>query len=169
MAAVLSVRVYTGANAATESAAQTGISFLSIDSAATDTTTRQNNPVQAGTASFEKHLRLKIDTAPAVSVSNFKWWTDAAGTANVNLRAKEGVGTGGATPGTGDTTPSATAMTGDIDAYTRTSGAKGTWDSASYGTLNNVTKALLLQLQPQAAASPGAWPQETINYSYDEV
>lgn len=169
MAASLSVRVYTGTNAATESAAQTGISFLSIDSAATDVTTRQNNPVQAGTASFEKHLRLKIDTAPAVSVSNFLWWTDGAGMANVNLRAKEGVGLGGATPGSGDTTPTATAMTGDIDAYTRTAAAKGTWDSASYSALNAVTKALLLQLQPAAAAAPGAWTQETINFSYDEV
>ena len=169
MAASISVRVYTGTNAGTESAAQTGISFLSVDSAATDATTRQNNPVQAGTASYEKHLRLKVDTAPAVSVSNFLWWTDGSGTANVALRAKEAVGTGGATPGTGDTTPSATAMTSDIDAYTRTSGAKGTWDSGSYSTLNDVTKALLLQLQPASNASPGAWGQETINYSYDEV
>lgn len=169
MAAVIDVRVYTGANAATESAGQTGISFLSIDSAATDVTTRQNNPVTAGTASFEKHLRLKVTTAPAVSVSNFLWWTDGAGQANVNLRAKEGVGTGGATPGTGDATPSATAMTADIDAYTRTAAAKGTWDSGSYSAVNSVTKALLLQLQPTAAAAPGAWTQETINYSYDEV
>lgn len=169
MAAALSVRVYTGASAGTESAAQTGISFLSIDSAATDATTRQNNPVQAGTASFEKHLRLHIDTAPAVSVSNFLWWTDGTGTANVALRAKEAVGAGGASPGTGDTTPSATAMTADIDAYTRTAAAKGTWDSGSYSALNNVTKALLLQLQPNASAAPGAWAQETINYSYDEV
>lgn len=169
MPATISVRVYTGTNAGTESAAQTGISFLSIDSAATDATTRQNNPVQAGTASFEKHLRLKIDVAPAVSVSNFKWWTDGAGQANVALRAKEAIGAGGATPGTGDTTPVATAMTGDIDAYTRTAAAKGTWDAASYSALNNVTKALILQLQPASNASPGAWTQETINYSYDEV
>lgn len=169
MAAVLSVRVYTGTNAGTESAAQTGISFLSIDSAATDATTRQNNPVLAGTASFEKHLRLKVDTSPAVSVDNFLWWTDGSGQANVNLRAKEGIGTGGATPGSGDSTPTATAMTSDIDAYTRTSGAKGTWDSASYVTQNHVTKALLLQLQPTGSASPGAWTQETINFSYDEV
>ena len=169
MAAVVDVRVYTSTNAATESGTQTGTSFLSIDSAATDSGTRQSNPVTAGTASFEKHLRLKITTAPAVSVGNIKWWTDGSGQANVNLRAKEAVGTGGATPGTGDTTPSASAMSGDIDGYTRTSGAKGTWDSGSYSALNNVTKALLLQLQPQAAASPGAWTQETINYSYDEI
>jgi len=169
MAAVLTPRVYTGASAGTESAAQTGISFLSTDSAATDATTRQNNPVVAGTASFEKHVRLKVDTSPAVSVTNFKFWTDGAGQANVNLRAKLAVGTGGATPGTGDTTPTATAMTGDVDAYTYTSGAKGTWDAASYVTQNHVTKAALLQLQPTGSASPGAWTQETLNYSYDEV
>jgi len=169
MAAVLSVRVYTSTNAATESAAQTGVSFLSIDSSATDSGTRQTNPVVAGTASYEKHLRLKVDTSPAVSVSNFLWWTDGTPSSNVALRAKEGVGTGGATPGTGDTTPSATAMSSDIDAYSRTSGAKGTWDSGSYVTQNDVTKALLLQLQPNGSATPGAWAQETINYSYDEV
>lgn len=169
MPATISVRVYTGANAATESAAQTGISFLSIDSAATDATTRANNPVAAGTNSFVKNLRLKLDVAPANAVTNFLWWTDGTGQANVALRAKEQVGTGGATPGTGGVTPSATALAADIDAYTRTSGAKGTWDTASYSTLNNVTKSLQLQLQPAAGATAGPWTQETINYQYDET
>lgn len=170
MAATIGVFVYTGASAATESgAAQTGISFLSIDSAATDATTRQNNPVVAGTTSFEKHIRLKATVAPAVSWGNVKFWTDGAGQANVGLRAKLAVGTGGATPGTGDTTPTATAMTADVDAYTLTSGAKGTWDAATYSALNTVSKALLLQLSPTGSATPGAWTQETLNYSYDEV
>ena len=169
MAAVLTVRVMTGTNAATQSSAQTGISFLSIDSSATDSGTRSANPVVAGTNSYEKHLRLAIDTAPAVSVSNFKFWTDGSGQSNVALRAKLAVGTGGATPGTGDTTPTASTMSGDADAYSYTSAAKGTWDSASYSTVTNVTKALLLQLQPSGSASPGAWTQETLSYSYDEV
>ena len=169
MVATLSVRVYTGASAATESAAVTGISFLSIDSAATDLTTRQTNPVIVGSNSFEKHLRLKIDAAPANAVTNFLVWTDGSGTANVGLRAKLAVGTGGATPGTGDTTPAATTMIGDVDAYSLTAAAKGTWDSTSYSTLNSVTKAMILQLQPTALASPGNWPTETISYSYDET
>lgn len=169
MPATVGVFVYTGASAATESTVQTGISFLSIDSAATDATTRQNNPVVAGTTSFEKHIRLKATVAPAVSWGNVKFWTDAAGQANVGLRAKLAVGTGGATPGTGDTAPTATAMTGDADAYTYTSGAKGTWDAATYSAINTVSKALLLQLSPTGAATPGAWTQETLNYSYDEV
>lgn len=169
MAATVGVFVYTGANAATESTVQTGISFLSIDSSATDTTTRSTNPVLVGTTSFEKHLRLKATVAPAVSWGAVKFWTDGAGTANVGLRAKLAVGTGGATPGTGDSTPTATAMTGAADAYTYTSAAKGTWDAATYTGVNTVSKALLLQLVPTGAASPGAWPQETLNYSYDEI
>ena len=169
MVAVVDLRVYTSTNAATESGTQTGISFLSIDSAATDSGTRQSNPVTAGTNSFEKHLRLKVTTAPAVSIGNVKFWTDGSGTSNVNLRAKLAVGTGGATPGTGDTTPTASAMTGDADAYSYVSGSKGTWDAATYASVNSVTKAALMQLQPQAAASPGVWPQETVNYSYDEI
>lgn len=169
MVATVGVFVYTGATAATESTVQTGISFLSIDSSATDTTTRSNNPVVAGTTSFEKHLRLKATVAPAVSWGNVKFWTDGAGMTNVGLRAKLAVGTGGATPGTGDATPTATAMTGDADAYTYTSGAKGTWDAATYSAINTVSKALLLQLVPTGAAAPGAWTQETLNFSYDEV
>jgi hypothetical protein len=163
------VFVYTGASAATESAVQTGISFLSIDSAATDGTTRSTNPVVAGTTSFTKHIRLKATVAPAVSWGAVKFWTDAAGMTNVGLRAKLAQGTGGATPGTGGTTPSATALTGDADAYTYTSGAKGTWDAATYSAVNTVSKEMILQLSPSGAAAPGAWTQETLNYSYDEV
>lgn len=170
MVAVLDVRVYTGTNAATESAAGvSGIDFISADNATNSSGNRTSNPVVVGTNSYEKHLRLKITTPPANGVTNFKFWTDGAGQANVGLRAKLAVGTGGATPGTGDTTPSATTMTGDADAYSYTSGAKGTWDSASYSATNAVTKAMLLQLQPTASADPGNWTQETLNYSYDET
>lgn len=176
MAATVGVFVYTSTSAATESSsAQTGISFLSIDSDATDGTTRQNNPVVAGTSSFEKHIRLKATVAPAVSWGNVKFWTDGTGPldsgsgANIGLRAKLAVGTGGATPGTGDSTPTDTSMTGDADAMSYTSGAKGTWDAATYSAVNTVSKALLLQLQPTGSAAPGAMQQETLNYSYDEV
>lgn len=169
MAATVSLRVYTGTNAATESAAVTGIDFISADNATNSLANRQANPVTVGTNSFSKHLRLKIDSGIINSVGNVKFWTDGSGQANVALRAKLAVGTGGASPGTGDSTPSATALTGDVDAYTLTSGSKGTWDSASYTTNTHVTKALVLQLQPNASATAGNWTQETLNYSYDET
>ena len=168
MAASVTLHVYTGTNAGTESAAQTGISFLSIDSAATDGATRLANAVVAGTNSFSKHLRLKFG-GTFTQCGNVKFWTDGTGTTNVGLRAKLAVGTGGATPGTGDSTPSASALSGDADAYSYTSGAKGTWDSANYTTAGHVSKACVLQLQPTGSATQGTWPQETLNYSWDEV
>lgn len=169
MAAVLTLHVYTGTNAATESAAVTGIDFISADNATNSLGNRQANPVTVGTNSFSKHLRLKIDTAPANAVTNFKFWTDGSGQSNVALRAKLAVGTGGASPGSGDSTPSATSLSGDADAYTYVSGSKGTWDSASYSAEDDVTKALVLQLQPNSSAAAGNWTQETLNYSYDET
>lgn len=169
MAATVSLRVYTGTNAATESAAVTGIDFISADNATNSLANRQANPITVGTNSFSKHLRLKIDSGIINSIGNVKFWTDGTGQSNVALRAKLAVGTGGASPGTGDSTPSATALTGDADAYTYTSGAKGTWDSASYTTNTHVTKALVLQLQPNGSATAGNWTQETLNYSYDET
>lgn len=169
MVAVLTVRVMTGSSAGTQSASVTGIDFISADNATNSSGNRTSNPVVVGTNSFEKHLRLAVDTSPANGVTNFLFWTDGSGTANVGLRAKAAIGTGGSTPGTGDTTPTATTMTGDTDAYAATSGAKVQWDASSYVTITNVTKALLLQLQPTGSANPGNWTQETINYSYDET
>lgn len=169
MAAVIEVHAFTGASAGTDGGAVTAIAFLSIDSAASDLTTRQNNPVAAGTNSYEKHLRFKITTAPAVRVENFRIWTATAQMSNVNLRAKGSVGTGGATA-SGDTAPSATAMTGDVSLYSYTSqGSSYQVDAGPYSTINYWSKAFLLQLQPQAAAAPGAWTSTTIGYSYDEV
>lgn len=169
MAATVTVNVYTGASAATESAAVTGIDFISADNATNSLGNRTSNPVVVGTNSFSKSIRLKFTVAPANGVTNFLFWTDGAGQANVGLRAKYAQGTGGATPGTGGVTNSATALTADSDAYAATSGAKATWDSAAYTTINHVTKALILQLQPTGAATPGNWTQETLNYSYDET
>ena len=169
MAATVSLRVYTGTNAATESSAVTGIDFISADNATNSLANRQANPVTVGTNSFSKHLRLKIDSGIINSVGNVKFWTDGTGQSNVALRAKLAQGTGGASPGTGGTTPSATSLSGDADAYTYTSGAKGTWDSSSYTTNTHVTKEMQLQLQPNGSAAAGNWTQETLNYSYDET
>lgn len=172
MVATLGLFVYSGTNGATESAsAVTGISFFGTTATAAHLTAlsdRQADPITVGSNSVDKQLRLKITVAPANGVTNFKFWTDGSGTANVGLRAKV-IGTGGATPGTGGATPATTTLTGDADAYSYTSGAKLTWDSASYVTVGNVTKALQLQLQPTASATQGNWPQETLNYSYDET
>lgn len=172
MAATLGLFVYSGTNAATESgAAVTGISFFgSTATTASDNTlgARQADPITVGSNSASKSLRLKITAVPANAVTNFQFWTDGSGQANVGLRGKV-VGTGGATPGTGGETPTTSAITGSTDAYTWTSGSKLSWDTASYSALNSVTKSLVLQLQPTGSAAAGNWTQETLNYSYDET
>lgn len=172
MVATLGLFVYSGTNAATESgAAVTGISFFGTTATTASNTAladRQADPITVGSNSASKSLRLKITAVPANAVTNFKFWTDGAGTANVGLRGKV-VGTGGATPGTGGETPTTSAITGSTDAYTWTSGSPLTWDSASYSASGNVTKSLVLQLQPTASATAGNWPTETLSYSYDET
>lgn len=167
-AAVVSLRVYTGTSATSESAAVTGIDFVSTDNSTNSLSNRTQFPVVTGLNSYSKHLRLKIDSAPSNRIENVKFWTDGTPTSNVALVVKLGVGAGGATPGTGDSTPTASALSGATDAYSYTSSSKGTWDSGQYSTLNNVTKSLVLQLQPGASATPGNW-SETLSYSYDEL
>lgn len=169
MAATVTVNVYTGANAATESVAVTGIDFISADNATNTLGNRTANPVTVGTNSFSKSIRAKITVAPANGVTNFLFWTDGTGQTNVGLVALLAQGVGGATPGTGGVTNTATALTAPVNAYTLTSGAKGVWDSVSYVTVGNVTKAIILQLQPTVSAVAGNWTQETLNYSYDET
>ena len=71
MAASVSIRVCTGANAGTESAAVSGIDFLSADNATNSTANRQANPITAGNKSYEKWLRAEVDTAPDNAVDNF--------------------------------------------------------------------------------------------------
>ena len=167
MAATLSLHVYTSTNAATESSAVTGIDLVSADNATNTVGNRQSYPVVVGTNSYEKYMRMKIDVAPANGVGSFKFWTTTSAVSNVLFKAKMAIGSGGATPGTGGSTPVNTAMAGSSDAYTFTSGAKGNWDTASYVTINNVTKAFVLQLQPNGSATPGDWAC-TCNWSYDE-
>ena len=162
MAASLSVRVYTGSAAGTESASVTGIDFISADNATNSLANRTANPITVGTNSYEKWLKLKVDTAPANAVANFKIWGDGAVQTSTTLNW-----TGAYTTGT---TPVATASTIANSTFTNfTSGNKGTWDSGSYSATNATTKYAVFQLVVDSTCGPGNWTQETINFSYDET
>jgi hypothetical protein len=161
MAASLSLRVYTGAGA-TESSAVTGIDLISADNATNTLANRQANPITVGTNSYEKWLKLKIDTAPANGVTNFKIWGDGAVDTSTTLKftsnyATYAQGTTGAT------------TIGNANFTSYTAGNKATWDTASYSATNATTKFVLFQLQVDSTANPGNWTQETISYSYDET
>lgn len=161
MAASLSLRVYTGA-AATESAAVTGIDLISADNATNSLANRQANPITVGTNSYEKWIKLKVDTAPANEVKNFKIWGDGAVMTSTSLYFTAGYVTYAQ-----GTNAASTIANANFTSYT--AGNKATWDSTAYSTTNATTKFVVFQLQVGADAGPGNWTQETISYSYDET
>jgi hypothetical protein len=162
MAASLSVRVYTGSAAGTESAVVTGIDFISADNATNSLANRQANPINVGSQSFEKWLKLKVDTAPANAVANFKIWGDGAVMTSTSL-----FWTGQKITGTTPVNSVSTIANTTFNNFT--SGNKGTWDTNSYAATNATTQYSVFQLAVDGTAGPGNWTQETINYSYDET
>lgn len=162
MAASLSLRVYTSTAPGTESAAVTGIDLISADNATNSLANRQANPITVGTNSYEKWLKLKIDTAPANGVTNFKIWGDGAVDTSTTLKFTSNYVTYQA-----GTTAATTIGNALFTAYTADN--KATWDTASYSATGATTKFVLFQLQVDSTAGPGNWTQETISYSYDET
>lgn len=162
MAATLTLRVYTGSAAGTQSSAVTGVDFISADNATNSLANRQANPITVGTRSYEKWLKLYVDTAPANGVTNFKIWGDGAVQTSTTLYFTGNYVTG--------TTPTATASSIANAAFTTyTSDNKATWDTASYSATGATTKFVVFQLNVDSTCGPGNWTQETINYSYDET
>lgn len=162
MAAVLTLHKYTGASAATESAAISGADLSSADNDTNTLGNRQANPISVGTNSFETWLKLKVDTAPANACANFKVWGDGAIQDLTTLMYAAAVDTG-VTP-VNDTSVIA------VDDFSAvTSGAKATWDDSSLTTIDDLTKFLVFQLQVDSASGAGNWEPETVNYSFDET
>jgi len=161
MAASLSLRVYT-TGAQTESAVVTGIDLESADNATNTLANRQANPITVATNSYEKWLKLKIDTAPANGVTNFKIWGDGAVDTSTTLAFTSQYVTF-------QQASTVTTTIGNANFTTYTAGNKATWDTVSYSATGATTKFVLFQLQVAATANPGNWTQETISYSYDET
>ena len=162
MPASLSGRVYTGSAAGTESGVVTGIDFASADNATNSLGNRQANPINVGSQSFEKWLKLKVDTAPANGVTNFLIWGDGAVMASTTL-----FWTGQRVTGVTPVASVSAIATTSLNGYT--SGNKGVWDTNSYAATNATTRYSVFQLAVDATAGPGNWTQETVNYSYDET
>lgn len=162
MVASLSVRVYTGSAAGTQSSAVTGIDFISADNATNSSGNRTSFPVTVGTNSYEKWLKLYVDTAPQNAVTNFKIWGDGAVQLSTALKFTVNYVTG-QTP----TTATSTVANGDFTTYT--AGNKATWDATSYSATGATTRFVVFQLQVDGTCGPGNWSTETINYSYDET
>jgi hypothetical protein len=139
--ATVTLRVCTGANAATESPSVTGIAFMDIDSPVIDP---DANEVTPGTNSMEKWLRLAIDDADGQSVSDF--WIERTGDLPDGVTIKVGFATAGATPTTAVST---------VARETMAAGRRYFFDTASYDVDGARTDFLVLQEQTTALATSG--------------
>ena len=162
MAAVITVRVWTGTSAGTESAAVTGIDHASADNATNSLANRQANPLTVGTRAYEKWVALHIDAAPANNVSNFQIWGSGTGEVSSDLYvAGEQV--------TGQTPTSGASAVAVADFYDYTAGSKLQWDAGTYTMTDATTQFAVFQLAIAASRGPGARAQDVYNYSYDET
>lgn len=160
MAATVTIRVYTGASAGTESAAVSGIDLLSADNATNSTANRVANPIAANSRSYEKWLRAYVDTAPDNQVDNFQLWGDGAVQSSTDLYV--GKTATGVTPTSGDSSVATNAWTG------YTSGAKFAWHATAMTGVGSKTDYAVMQLDVDSDAAAGNWGQEAISYGFDE-
>lgn len=149
----VSLRVYTGTNAGTESAPQTGIALLSTDSAGTNPAAAEVDP---GTNSFEKWLRVLDDSASAAPAN---YWIERSGDLPVGVVIKLGVTDTPATP---------TASTSAVATTTMAEGRRYFFDAAATEIVGGFASSyVVLQEQVAADADSGAIDQQvfTIGYS----
>jgi len=165
MAADVSLRVFTGTDAGTKSDPVDGIDFISADNAVNNLTNRQNNPIvvpgSGENYSFEKWLKLELDTAPDNEITNIQFWGPSSYPTGTGVNV--GTTQTGATP----TDSESSVATEDVTTYT--SGNKLEWDDGSYSATGLIDEFLVLQLEVDNNASPGNWDQQTYYYSYDEM
>lgn len=150
MAADLSVRCYTGTDAGTESAAQSGI-VLCADDALTGA------DVEPGSVSFERWIRLRVDTAPTLGVTIFS--LTATGELPDGVAIKFGVTDTPATPV--DTV--STVATKEL-----TSGQKFIFDAGTYTEVGEHTRYLVLQEVVDADAPSGAIDPQAFLFGWAE-
>jgi len=150
MAATLTLRVYSGAGAATESGPQTAVYMSS-----TDGVTSGN--INAGSYSYERWLRLKVDSLPATGVTGFWLQNEGVLPADVILRF-----------GVTDTPSTPVATASSIATMELTPGRRFIFDTNVYDTTGDTTRYLVLQEQVLLGAGSGATPQLTPSIGWSD-
>ena len=179
MAATVTIRRLTGAGPTS-----TDITSINTRANAEDahSTAGTTNPIQipaAGTNySFWVVTQLSVDVTPAGTINNIKWYTDGANGFGTGVTCKMNTATGyvqatGTTGTTGDqltTGAYATLAGAPTDAFAFTSGSPksvtGTMSNPSTGALGD---RVVYQIEVGTTAGPGATPQETFTWKYDET
>lgn len=146
------LRVFTGANAATMSTAQTAVSLLSVDAATNDPGSHQVAP---GSNSFEKWVAVYVDAADSTTYSNF--WVECGSSAPAGVTIKVGFADAGATP---------TSATSTVAKTTLSPGRRYLWDDTVYDTTGDRTRFLVIQAQVAATAASGAIPQIALTFGW---
>lgn len=161
MTATISIRVFTGTTAGTQSDAVTGIDLIAEDNADNSPENRAANPIPVGENSYEKYIKARVDVAPDNYVENFQAWGPGSTQANTDLMY--GLTASAATP----------VRTGSVVATTNfneeNSASKLVWHAGQLTAVGHTTQFLVFQLQVGETATQGNWTQQTINYSYDEA
>ena len=154
MAPLLTLRIYTGTSAGTESAAQSGIALMDIDSA---TNAPVANDIAKGANSFEKWMRIKVDDADGLSFTNF--WIERSGDVPDGVTVKMGVT---------DTASTPTAATSSIATTTMADGRRYIFDANEYDADNDTTRYLVIQAQVAASAATGNIEQQVFTVGYSQ-
>lgn len=150
MTANLSLRAYTGAGAATESAAQSSVALVAADALA-------GPDVAPGSRSFERWLRLRVDAAPALGVTGF--WLQNEGDLPDGVTILFGVAD---TPATPVDTPSTVAV------KTLMAGERYVFDNAILTEVGEHTRYIVIQEVVAAEAASGAIPEQALTWGWSE-
>jgi hypothetical protein len=148
--AALSTRVYTGTNAGTESSAQTGITLVDADALS-------GGPVLPGTVSYERWLRLRVDSAPTTGVTNF--YVQNTGALPTGVSLKFGVTDDPATP------KNTVSLIATMDL---TSGRRFIFDTNVYTATGEHSRYLVIQEVVAIGASSGAISQQHLQFGFQE-
>lgn len=154
MTAATSLRVYTGTNAATESAAQTAIALLSVDAATDDPNSHR---IAAGANSYEKWVRVKIDTTAGTTLANFS--VERGGDLADGVVIRMGVTDNPVTP---------TSRTSTVATTTMVAGRRYVFDATPIGATGEYSRYLVIQEQVAATAPSGAIEQQVFTIGYAE-
>lgn len=138
MAASLSLRAYTGTNAGTESGAQSSVNLGSTDAVPGD-------DVVPGTYSFERWVRLRVDSPPALGVANF--WFEVTGDLPAGVEVRFGVTDTPATPVATVSTVATREMQSD---------RRYIFDANTYAQAGDHTRYLVFQEHVADTVDPGA-------------
>lgn len=154
-APVVTLRVYTGTGAATESSPQSAIALMDIDAATVDPT---HNEIAVPGYSYEKWLRVKIDTPAGATFSGF--WIERTGDLPDGVVIKLGIASTGATP---------VAIRSTVATKTMATGQQYFFDTASYDTAGDKTSYVVLQAQVAAGAASGNIDQQVFTVGYSQA